>query len=305
MWAITAYYNPARFKTRLPNYRIFHANLATPLVTVELSFDGHFELTEKDADVLIQISGGAVLWQKERLLNLALKSVPRDVGSVAWIDGDVIFERTDWVDEAKKQLIDLNVVQLLSDQVDLKPEDHRTNFDYQHTPSSGHGVVSMISQNKFAQPDASATSGRARRSFAWGLAWAARRQILEDHGLYDTMIVGGGTRALVSAMYGQFDEVIDAFQLNAARKEHYLRWAQPYHDAVGERVGYVPGRIFHLWHGDIENRNYAGRYRGLVDSNFEPDDLEIGSNGAWQWARSKPELEKFLLNHFISRAEDG
>ena len=35
---------------------------------MELSFDGEFELEEKDADILIQLSGGAVLWQKERLL---------------------------------------------------------------------------------------------------------------------------------------------------------------------------------------------------------------------------------------------
>jgi hypothetical protein len=42
-------------------------------VTVELSFDGRFELAGSDADILIQLSGGAVLWQKERLLNLALK----------------------------------------------------------------------------------------------------------------------------------------------------------------------------------------------------------------------------------------
>jgi hypothetical protein len=43
----------------------------------------------------------------------------------------------------------------------------------------------------------------------------------------------------------------------------------------------------------------------LVDFNFEPADLVTGANGAWQWARSKPDLEKFLINHFIHRAEDG
>jgi hypothetical protein len=55
---------------------MFRANLGAPLVTVELSFDGRFELTDQDADVLIQLCGGALLWQKERLLNLALKAVP-------------------------------------------------------------------------------------------------------------------------------------------------------------------------------------------------------------------------------------
>ena len=73
MWAITSYFNPARYKNRLSNFRVFRANLGVPLVTVELSFDGNFELSEKDSDILIQVSGGAVLWQKERLLNVALK----------------------------------------------------------------------------------------------------------------------------------------------------------------------------------------------------------------------------------------
>jgi len=50
---------------------------------VELSFDGRFELTDDDADILVQLSGGAVLWQKERLLNLALNAVPSAVKNVA------------------------------------------------------------------------------------------------------------------------------------------------------------------------------------------------------------------------------
>ena len=302
MWAITSYYNPARFKRRLQNYRIFRENLVVPLVAVELSFDGHFELTEKDADVLIQISGGAVLWQKERLLNIALGSVPPDVDHIAWIDCDVIFDRSDWVNEANKQLDEFNVVQLLSDQVDLRPQDHHTNFDYQGLPPSGRGIVTMVRENESAGLP---VPGQNRRSFAWGLAWAARRQILEDHGFYDAMIGGGGTRAMVTAIDGEFEQIADAFQLSGARQEHYLKWARPYHQAVGKRIGYVDGRLYHLWHGDIRNRNYASRHQGLVDFNFELDDLVIGPNGAWQWARSKPGLENYLMNHFINRAEDG
>ena len=46
MWAVTSCYNPVQFKRRSANYKIFRANLGVALVTVELSFNGHFELTE-------------------------------------------------------------------------------------------------------------------------------------------------------------------------------------------------------------------------------------------------------------------
>lgn len=60
LWAITSYFNPARYANRLRNYRIFRANLAVPLAVVELSLDGRFELRQDDADIVVQIVGGAV-----------------------------------------------------------------------------------------------------------------------------------------------------------------------------------------------------------------------------------------------------
>ena len=34
-------------------------------------------------------------------------------------------------------------------------------------------------------------------------------------------------------------------------------------------------------------------------------DIAIGANGAWHWARPRPDLEDFLRRYFIGRAEDG
>jgi hypothetical protein len=305
MWAITSYYNPIRYKRRLATYRTFREKLGIPLLTVELSYDGHFELTKSDADILIQISGGAVVWQKERLLNLAIESVPPDVRSIAWLDCDVIFERSDWMDEAEKKLEAVNLVQLFSDIVDLDPEDHEPAIDRRDVPPSGQGVVSLVSDGRCDIAELLEQVAQAR-SKCVGFAWAARRDILEKHGLYDAMIIGGGVRALAAAMYGQFDTLIKTYQLNSARRDHYLKWARPYHQAVGTRIGYVPGRLYHLWHGDAKNRKYSERHRWFAGFDFEPDaDLIIGSNGAWQWARPRPDLEEFFANYFMNRAEDG
>src|SRR5262245_37018879 len=68
LWAITSYFNPARYRRKLQNYRVFRERLAVPLVTAELAFDG-FDLDAGDAEVLVRVRGGDVLWQKERLLN--------------------------------------------------------------------------------------------------------------------------------------------------------------------------------------------------------------------------------------------
>jgi hypothetical protein len=119
------------------------------------------------------------------------------------------------------------------------------------------------------------------------------------------MIVGGGDTAMVHTIYGQFEKEMQLHQLNRARQGHYLKWAQPYHRAVAGKIGNVSGRIYHLWHGTIMNRYYHERHRLLASFDFEPDaDLVIGPNGAWQWARSRPELENFLASYFINRAED-
>ena len=85
-----------------------------------------------------------------------------------------------------------------------------------------------------------------------------------------------------------------------------VRYGRRLSKSVAGRVGYVPGTIFHLKHGDVENRGYVDRQKGLASFDFDPDiDLRIGQNGAWDWARPRPDLESFIRKYFMSRAEDG
>ncbi len=300
VWAITSYYNPVRYNRRLSNYHLFRANLSVPLVTVELSFDGRFDLGRNDADILIQITGGAILWQKERLLNVALKAVPAEVDRIAWVDCDLILKRPDWVDEAKRQLGKFNVVQLFSDAVHLSLEDYRSNG----IDTSNHGSVPGI----VGLPDAKEliTVQSDLNYYQSGFAWAAKRQLIEKHNFYDAAIVGGGDCMMVAAVLGQFDGITQRFLLNEMRRRHYLEWAVPFHDSVAERIGQVPGTVYHLSHGDLENRKYGERHVSLAAFDFDPDlDLRVGAHGAWEWARPKPELEAFLWSYFADRAEDS
>jgi hypothetical protein len=148
---------------------------------VELSFDDEFELGQNDADRLIQISGGAVLWQKERLLNLAIKAVPSNVKNIAWFDCDTILQRPDWAEEANRQLDKLNVIQLFSDVVDVSPE----QYEKQPALHNGHTLVPGIVSRSNARELLFETNLGTVPFYHEGLAWAANRRLLDDHGFYD------------------------------------------------------------------------------------------------------------------------
>src|SRR5207248_771616 len=104
LWAITSYFNPMQYQRRRANYRLFRKYLRVPLVAVELSYGPDFELTGADADILIQLRGKDVMWQKERLLNVALSALPTDCHKVIWTDCDIIFETEDWSERVNRLL---------------------------------------------------------------------------------------------------------------------------------------------------------------------------------------------------------
>ncbi len=241
MWAITSYFNPARYKRRLANYKKFRANLGTPLVTVELSFDGTFELTKEDADILIQIEGGAVLWQKERLLNVALRAVPADERFIAWLDCDIIFGESNWVNLAEQSLAAHNAVQLFSDVLNLGIDDTGPARGDETRPATGHSFVKQLGANP---EGAFAENLRIKDATAInrGLAWAARREIIDRHGFYDVVIAGKSDRAMAFGMYGRFDKFLSAIDCNEDQEQHYLKWALPFDESIQRRIGHLPGR---------------------------------------------------------------
>jgi hypothetical protein len=303
-YAITSYYNPARFKRRLINYKRFRERLGVPLVTVEMSSTGEFELSGNDADILVQIRGGACLWQKERLLNVAIDHLPRSAEFVVWTDCDVIFECEDWPRTLPEALEATPLVQCYSEVIYLQD----CARPLQRSPDSVADAYSIASKTAPGPNLASDAMPRtSARGFRPGLAWAARRELIARHGLYDVLIVGGGDRALASAALGRFDEAISALRMNSTRADHYLKWAKPFYGDVGGGVGALPGRALHLWHGNLDDRHYVERHMSLAGFGFDPErHLVLGSHGAWEWSASAPQgLKEFLETYFQSRFEDG
>jgi hypothetical protein len=306
LWAITAYFNPAGYTRRIVNYRVFRAHLAVPLVAVELSFDGHFELQRQDADILVQIRGDSVLWQKERLLNVGLTYLPGACRYVAWIDCDVIFDRDDWAVRAIDALETFDLVHLFHEAHDLPRGVDLDRLDHWDAPPSARSVVHKMTAGEAVPHDFFLDNAPIERRPTPGLAWASPRAVLDRHGLYDASILGGGDRLILLAALGKFSYGRRASLRNTRQLEHYLRWARPYHDTVRGRVAHVEGRLFHLWHGIREDRQYRERHRGLEQFEFDPfTDIAKAETGCWRWSSDKSALHAFVKRYFEARNEDG
>ena len=297
MYALTTYFNPNHYKSRLSNYRLFRQRLGIPLVTIELGFGSKFELKPHDADTLISIKGESILWQKERLLNIALGYVPANVENIAWLDCDIIFGRDDWVRKAVKMLESKPLIQAFSTAYRLRKNEIPTAEQFKPIGFPRKSSVSLLKNDS--------TGKKVLHHGSVGFAWAAKREVLEQHGFYDAMIIGGGDYAMACAAYGKFDEAIAAGQMNDRRVAHYLAWARPFHQHILGNVGYVESNIFHLWHGDIANRRYQERHLELKVTNFDPfTDIAHAPNGCWKIVGTNPILRTKLSDYFAARKED-
>lgn len=282
--AVSCYFNPAGYRRLRDNLHRFVASLhGCPLTVVELSFDGTFEL-----DGSLQIRGDRArhtLWQKERLLNLAVERLPPEVDRVAWIDADIQFANPDWAAETHAALERLAVVQLF-DAAHFLDQRH-------HVIRSGPSVVGQHNKGDKVWP---------------GLAWAARRSVFP---LLDMHILGGGDNLMWQAFAGRHH--IKESQGAWWRRLMSPRWLRAYllegermRRRVGGRVGRIAGDVFHYWHGSFENRRYVDRWQILRDHQFDPEtDVAIDANGLLRWNSDKPALHAAVAGYFASRQEDG
>lgn len=299
VWGIATYFNPLNSALRRANYARFRSQLPVPLVTVELAFDAGFELEPGDAEILVQRRGTDVLWQKERLLNIALAELPAACRTVVWLDADVVFAHTRWGDELDRALDDYAIVQPFG-RVHLLPRG---------APPAPHpdaivrdSAVAAFSMGLPVSEWMRRFGDHGGRKVGLGYAWGARRALLERHGLYDKAIIGGGDRALLCAASGHFDELVEKHHLNPRQARYFLDWARPFHADVGGRLGWLEGDLYHLWHGDIEGRQYAERHARLAEHGFDPEtDLAIAEGGLWRWNSDKPALHRMLTEYFAAR----
>ena len=243
---------------------------------------------------------------EERLLNIALKSVPENCSKIAWLDCDVIFADEDWPTRASEALDQHVLVHLFRERYNLPPDvmpDQLINGNGFHNADS---VMFRTLMGKSIPEDFCLADAPIKRRSTAGLAWASRREPLDEHGLYDACILGGADRAILCAALGKPEYGAQALVMSKQRAAHYYAWARDYAKSVGGRVGHIEGRLYHLWHGDLVNRQYSARQNILERFDFDPySDIALDDGGCWRWDSDKTEFHQVIREYFGSRKEDG
>jgi hypothetical protein len=303
LWAITCYFNPCRYKTKRENYDAFIEGMkavGANIITAELAFgDEEFEL--EPGDNVLQLRGWGLMWQKERLLNIAASRLPDACKKVAWLDNDLIFENPNWVEQTSKALDRYMVVQPYTNVVRL-PRGTR-KFD-------GRGEKYVSFGHVFAQNPGLARTGEFYQHGHSGFAWAARRELIDECGLYDACLTCSGDHLMTHAFAGGMIHSPCLPRMIGPQKrylEHFWKWATKARDMVNGRIGPVPGRVLHLWHGELADRRYARLNQEFMTFDFDPEKhLRFDESGLWEWTDETPEpMRKWASEMFWMRREDG
>ena len=302
LWSITSYFNPCRYKTKRANFDAFMEGMekvGANILVVELAFDNEeFELPKSDR--VLQLRGTGVMWQKERLLNVAAASLPESCTKIAWLDCDLLFENPDWPRLTSEALDEYMVVQPFSTAVRLPRGVRKADGRGEYYDS----YAQIFSEN----PRLARTADFVYHGHT-GFAWAARRELFEKVGLYDACLTGSGDHLMAHGFAGGLKLSPCLRRVIHGQRhygQHFIEWAIKARDLVDGKLGVVPGNLLHLWHGDLVDRRYAEMNQQFATFDFNPNrDLRHDENGLWEWNEASPELQKWATDFFWIRREDG
>jgi hypothetical protein len=275
---VTFHYNPARRQRLRDTFTEWAATIGHPFECWELAFAE----PEIPGSIAIRGDAGNVLWQKERLINLAITRLPPEVDYVAWIDHDLIFDNPAWLD------IGIDMIRRGVDVVQLFSE-----VAYQERDGS-------VSRRRRGSVSAWQTTGEIGDSAPGGAWIASRAWLCSIGGLYEHNICGGGDATFLHAVTKCKTNYVDR-QAPKLRDD-----CLAYGDRVSASVGYVPGAVRHLWHGDRSNRQYLSRDEILSRHGFDPaTHLRISENGLLELSNAPDGLADEIARYFADRRDDG
>lgn len=243
-----------------------------------------------------------LLWHKESILNKIISELPTKFKYVFWLDADIIFENKNWLVEAVEELKTVNILQPFSFCYHLEKDETKPN------------KITLEQAQRYLDP-ISPKERRVWRSFCAnyvlnpehinstnydihghvGFAWGAKREIFDHIKLYDKALIGGADHIIAHAATGQVQSscITKAFQENL---DEIQKWSEEFAKIIDGKIGYVPGNLYHIWHGSIESREYLKRIQ-----DFDSETKNIKKRDKNGLFIGTPKTSKYAKEYFAKR----
>lgn len=287
-----AFYNPAGFQRILRNM-LYIINVLKekdiPYFIVECVFNG---APPQIPDATLILHSNSYMFYKEQLINKLEKVIPEQYTKLVCIDGDIMFDTPDWVDQISFKLNTDDIVQPFSQACWLTPNNTKIRSK---KPSYGLGLV----RNKLGPR-------RSIHLFHPGFAWAFRREIFRKiGGFFSHAIVGNGDMLFV---FNFFKDEVPDYWVDDVLRTRFILDTWPAYNAnfkeVNPKIGYLENKALHLFHGVRQNRQYTTRYKSVSHLLTGTWDEEVFTNKDGLFEFKNPEVSKGVLEYFKRRNED-
>jgi hypothetical protein len=259
---ISCYFNPQNNPYRVTAFNTFYESIKHLNHHIIECVIGDAKPQLPENDNISRIHTPNLLWHKESLLNLVVSKLDPKYKYVFWIDADVIFTNKNWLVESVQALQTNRLVQPFEYCVHLDQDEISPRFnlsvekEYASIPNMRHPKL----WKSFGANHAVGNSGHSNYDVHGhvGFAWGARREVLDAVPLYDRALVGGADHIIAHAGAGQFCHscITKAF---GECTQDIEDWSRKFYSVVRGRIGYVQGDLYHIWHGDVEKRQYLKR----------------------------------------------
>lgn len=284
---ISCFFNPQNSPYRLKAFNEFYNSIKHLNYYIIECVIGDAK-PQLEGDHIEVIHTENLLWHKEALLNKIISGLRKDLKYVFWVDADVIFTNKNWMVEGVEQLQSCNILQPFeycvhldrdetepSEKTALQKSKVQKSFSFNqnpypptwkvntiHIPNSERRVWRSFSANYVDDRKASESTDYNTHGHV-GFAWGARRSVLEQVPLYDKALIGGADHIIAHASAGQipFCCIDKSFTDNL---EEVYDWSRKFFAVVKGKIGYVKGDLYHIWHGDIDKRQYLKRIQDFT-----------------------------------------
>lgn len=306
---VACFYNPENNPYRLIAFhqwykRIKHLNHR--IVECLIGPDAKSQLPQ--SEFITQVKSESLLWHKETLLNNLIRDLPSKFKYVFWLDTDVIFTNLNWMPDAVHELKYKNIVQpfeycfhLEQNQLEPSPKAQAEKAAAFVPPKGQKRVWRSFCANVASDPATKYCTNYDNHGHV-GFAWGARREVLEQCPLFDKALIGGADHIIAHAATGHpgHECVTKAFKNDL---DSILEWGNRFYKAVEgsgnagqpRGVSYVPGDLYHIWHGDIAKREYLKRIQEF--SQDSQNVIERDENGLYV----APKSSNYMQNYYRHR----